>query len=87
MVLDEVIAARMEENGETPRISKGDDIGLARIVANIKRVERSYLRFGGACLVYLRAQVRLQNYHIRQLPGPHSTTWPHSRDVHKRHAP
>jgi len=39
MVLDEVIAARMEKNGETPRISKCDDIGLARIITDIKRVE------------------------------------------------
>lgn len=69
-----MIAARMEKNRETPWISECNDIRLARIVADVERVERPYLCFGGACLLYLSTQMRVQDCHGNQPPGSHMTT-------------
>jgi len=67
MILDEVIAARMKKDREAPRISEGDNVGFARIVADVECVKRSYLRFGSTCFVDSRTQMRLEDCRRRQL--------------------
>jgi hypothetical protein len=51
VLADEIVAGRMEEDGETPGVSKGDKVGLAREEVNVEDSEDGDLFAGDGRLV------------------------------------